>query len=189
MLGLFVAGRISFFKALSDGFDTAFRIFFQFAREEPYRSDAFREKFSELPFVARHVRKDLVLPVFRKLLKPSFFQFSVPKIPIYENRDFLSRKKHVWRAWNAPSVLPISEFRPKAFYERKKLFFRSRVLGFDPTHDVGSFFRRKDVCHVRVFVFKIKAPSRERRGPKVSDGAPGRNRTYILAFGGPYSIR
>ncbi len=37
--------------------------------------------------------------------------------------------------------------------------------------------------------FKTKAPSRERRGPKVSDGAPGRNRTYILAFGGPYSIR
>lgn len=189
MLGLFFLGRASFFEVLADGFDTAFGILFEFAREEPYRPNPFREKFSKLSFVPGHVRKDLVLPILRKLFQSAFFQLSVPKIPIYENRDFLSRKKHVWRAWNAPSVLPVSEFRPKAFYERKKLFFRSRVLGFDPTHDVGSFFRRKDVCHVRVFVFKIKAPSRERRGPKASDGAPGRNRTYILAFGGPYSIR
>lgn len=37
--------------------------------------------------------------------------------------------------------------------------------------------------------FQNESPVIRRRGLIVRHGAPGRNRTYILAFGGPYSIR
>ncbi|MFZ3232201.1 MAG: hypothetical protein WA194_01455, partial [Patescibacteria group bacterium] len=154
----------SFFQILPDGLEAAFRIFFQFAGEESEGSYSFREQLSELPLVSGHVREDLVLPIFGKLLQTSFFQFSVPEVPVDEYGDFLSRKKHVWRAGDAPPVLPISEFRPEAFYERKKLFFRPRILGFDPTHDVGPFFGRKYVGHGSVSVFRNENPFGESEG-------------------------
>ena len=43
--------------------------------------------------------------------------------------------------------------------------------------------------NMSVMGFSKRKPFRFMKGLLTTHGAPGRNRTYILAFGGPYSIR
>lgn len=74
-----------FLKDFSYFLDAAIRILFQLARVKPQRSNAFREKFAELPFITLHIAPDFVLPVLRQFFQPPFFEFSVPKITVNEN--------------------------------------------------------------------------------------------------------